>query len=90
MTRIDTSQVEQIDYCFNTLMLSETYIVLSLFLVHLNEVGGGDYWSTLGVHVRVHVRVRVHSLVKVYVRPFVFSETICLGVMKSCIQMHQG
>ena len=87
MTRIDTSQVEQIDYCFNTLMLSETYIVLSLFLVHLNEVGG-DYWSTLGVHVRVHVRV--HSLVKVYVRPFVFSETICPGVMKSCIQMHQG
>ena len=44
MTRIDTSQVEQIDYCFNTLMLSETYIVLSLFLVHLNEVGG-----TIGV-----------------------------------------
>ena len=65
-------------------------IYSTVFVFSSPQRSWGDYWSTLGVHVHVHFRARVHSLVKVYVRPFVFSETICPGVMKSCIQMHQG
>ena len=57
---------------------------LIAFLVRLNKVEE-DYWSTLGVHVRVtvhvHVRVRVRSHI---------SETIRGINLKSCMQMCLG